>query len=106
MMYKVIVTEPAQADLKKAVMYIANELRNETAAENLIDEAERAFSSLSDMPERNPVVMDGVLATQDIRMVQIKNYLAFYVVREETQTVSVIRFLYARRDWMNILKQV
>ena len=103
-MYKVIVAEPAEDDLKKAVLYIANELRNKTAAENLIDEAQRVFSSLSDMPERYPAVSDSILATQGIRMVQINNYLAFYVVREETKTVSIIRFLSARRDWMSILK--
>ena len=56
------------------------------------------------MPKRFPIVNDSVLASQGIRLTQIKNYLAFYVVREKSESVVLLRFLYARRDWENILK--
>lgn len=103
-MYKVVVTKPAEEDLRKAVSYIANDLKNIIAAKNLLNEVETAIKSLSEMPKRYHIVDDELLAIQGIRMVQIKNYLAFYVVREETKSVTVLRFLYARRDWLNILK--
>ena len=56
------------------------------------------------MPERYAVVDDEILSREGFRFILIKNYLLFYVVRKETQTVVIQRFLYARRDWMNILK--
>jgi hypothetical protein len=34
----------------------------------------------------------------------IKNYLIFFTVNEGEKIVNVIRFLYGRRDWKNILK--
>lgn len=34
----------------------------------------------------------------------MKNYLLFYVVREDESAVYVIRFLYAKRAWQNILR--
>ena len=45
---------------------------------------------------------DKLLAAWGVRFIQIKNYFAFYVV-EENQ-VTVIRFLYAKSDWVSILK--
>ena len=102
-MYKIIVTAPAQNDLQNAVSYISNELKDKQAAFNLID-VEETVKSLTDMPERYSVVDDEILSREGFRFIQIKNYLLFYVVRKETQTVVIQRFLYARRDWMNILK--
>lgn len=103
-MYKIIVTAPAQKDLQNAVSYISNELKNKQAASNLIDLVEETVKSLTDMPERYAVVDDEILSREGFRFIQIKNYLLFYVVRKETQTVVIQRFLYARRDWINILK--
>lgn len=40
-----------------------------------------------------------------IRFVPVKNYLLFYVVREDESAVYVIRFLYAKRAWQNILRE-
>ena len=103
-MYKIIITDPAANDMTEAVSYISNELGNNFAALSLIEETQRIIGSLASMPARHPVVEDSVLASQGIRIVRIKNYLAFYVIREGTKSVTVLRFLYARRDWKNILK--
>lgn len=104
MMYKIIITVPAANDLNEAVLYIANELNNKEAALHLLDETQKTVRSLSEMPSRYGLVYDTTLAELGIRMVQIKKYLVFYVVREETKSITVLRFLYARRDWKNILK--
>jgi toxin ParE1/3/4 len=103
-MYKVVVTEPAQQDLKEAVSYISNELKNKQAAYKLVDMVEEAVVSLQSMPERYAIVDDEILAMEGFRFITIKNYLLFYVVRNETKTVVIQRFLYARRDWLNLLK--
>ena len=38
-----------------------------------------------------------------IRFVPVKNYLLFYIVREDEQKVYVLRFLYSKRNWQKIL---
>ncbi len=103
-MYKIVVTDPAQKDLQNAVSYISNELKNKQAAINLLDLVEDTVKSLTDMPERYAVVDDEILSRGGFRFIQIKNYLLFYIVRKDIQTVVIQRFLYARRDWMSILK--
>ena len=103
-MYKVVVSKPAEDDLLSAVNYIAKELKNPVAAVNLLEKAAEVLNSLSNFPLRHSLLEDEYLSQLGIRMMQIDNYLAFYIVHEKDQIVSIIRFLYARRDWMSILK--
>ena len=103
-MYNIIITEPAEQDIRKAVEYIDTELQNRVAAENLLDELEKAIFSLADMPLRYPLVADKVLASQGIRFFPVNNYLVFYVVRKAKKTVVIERVIYKRRNWVTILK--
>ena len=60
------------------------------AAENLLDAATEQISSLADLPQKFRPVDDPVLASWGIRFVIINNYLAFYTIDEEKQTVNTI----------------
>ena len=103
MKYAVHITERAQRDINEAADYIEFSLKNPQASEALLDAAEKEISSLSNMPERYPVVADDFLASLGIRLVRIKNYLAFYRIDESQAKVYVVRFLYGRRDWVSLL---
>lgn len=103
-MYKINITDTAFDDLQNAALYIADTLSNKAAANRLLDDAEEKLSSLSDFPERNSLVGDSFLAANGIRMTIIHKYLAFYVIREETKTVTILRIIHSRRDWIPILK--
>ena len=105
MNYHVHITHRAEHDLNRALDYIEFSLKNPQAADSLLDEADRVLNSLSQMPERYALPGDKLLAAWGIRSVQIKKYLAFYVIAKETQTVHVIRFLYGKSDWRAILRQ-
>lgn len=102
-MYKINITEAAEADLKDAVFYIAGNLKNKTAADHFLEAADKELSSLCDTPQRNPLVRDTFLASNGVRMQMIKKYLAFYVIREESCSVNILRIIHSRRDWLNIL---
>lgn len=102
MTYKINITKIAQNDLHNAALYIANTLNNKAAANRLLDAADKELSSLADFPERNALVHDTFLASNGIRMQQIKNYLAFYVIRQKS--VTILRIIHSRRDWITILK--
>lgn len=102
-MYRLIITKAAENDLRNAAFYIAYDLKNETAANRLLDEADKQLSTLCDMPECCPLVRDSFLASRGVRMKIIKKYLAFYVIREESKSITVLRFLHSRRDWLSIL---
>jgi len=103
-MFQINISQLAEQDMLDCAKYIAGELRNRTAAERLLNDAEEAIYSLEEMPFRYPLANDDVLAQQGFRYFPVHNYLLFYIVREETKTVVIERFLYGRRDWMNLLK--
>ena len=103
-MYHIDITEPAENDIQDAVKYITEQLLNPSAAYKLIDDTEHAVNSLRNMPDRHALVRDDVLARLGFRFIPVNNYLVFYIIREEIKTVVIQRFLYGRRDWVNILK--
>jgi len=103
-MYQIKITEPAENDIQSAVNYIIRDLKNPAAALRLFDDAYDAINSLEEMPFRYPLVNDEILASYGFRFFPVHNYIVFYVIREETETVVIERFLYNRRDWATILK--
>jgi len=104
-MWQVVFTDVAEEDLLNASTYISEILKAPVAAESLILEAEKAIGNLVDFPFSCPIVSDEYFAARGVRFLPIKNYLAFYVANESTRVVSIIRFLYARRDWVTLLEK-
>ena len=88
----------------RAADYIEFTLKNPTAAEHLLDAATKQINSLSDMPEKYYLVDDPVLASWKIRFIIVNNYLAFYTIDKEKQTVIVVRFLYQKSNSNSILR--
>jgi len=103
-MYFLNITKIAEEDILSAINYIANILKAPMAANKLLDDIEKYEEILENTPNIYPLVYDEYLAEKKLKFVIIKNYLLFYTVNEDEKTVNVIRFLYARRDWKNILK--
>jgi len=100
--YNIILTEPAQTDMREIWTYIAYELKDPNAADNLIDELEKGILSLSSMPKRIGLVQDEQLAAKGIRDLLVENYVIFFKI-SKPRIVTIQRVLYVRRDWQSIL---
>ena len=59
--------------------------------------------ALDHMPARHSIVRDEPYAPLGLRMMPVENYIAFYVIDEANREVHVIRILYKRREWQNLL---
>ena len=94
MSYQLHITSTAEHDIMRAVDYIEFVLKNPQAADNLLDTVTKQIGTLSDFPQKFHIVDDPVLASWEIRFIIINNYLAFYTINEEKQTVTEVRFLY------------
>lgn len=104
MSYSIHVTQTAQRDVVKAVSYIDTVLKNPIAADALLDELENKIRELSSFPEKYALVKDPLLASRGIRFLAIKNYLAFYLVDQQTESIHVVRFLYGKSNWISVLQ--
>ena len=103
-MYSVFFTEPAEDDLLSSLRYISDVLKAPSAANQLLLDIEEKVKILETAPLCCALVDDEYLCTKGIRSLLVKNYQIFYVVKENETTVSIIRILYARRDWAFLLK--
>jgi len=97
------ITDLAEEDILSVVKYIKNSLKNPVAANNLLDEIERHEKNLEDNPYIYPLVNDDYLSEKGLRLIVIKNYLMFFIINEDNKIVNILRFLYGRRNWNNIL---
>ena len=104
MIYDLHITGSAENDINEAADYIEYVLKNPQAADGLLDAVEETLPTLIDKPKRNMIVSDPVLSAWGVRFVQIKNYLAFYIVDDDAAHVIIVRFLYEKRDWIGILR--
>ena len=103
-MYFVNITDIAEEDILSTLRYISVELKAPAAANNLLDEIEKNEILLEKNPYIFPLVSDENLAEKGIRFVLIKNYMMFFIIEEDKKNVNILRFLYGRRDWKNILE--
>ena len=101
--YKLLMTEPAAEDLQQIAKYIAKKLREPITALKLVDKIKEVVMSLTVVPTRYALVADERLAAQGIRQLLVDNYIVFYIVSERDCTVTIIRILYGRRDWEQLL---
>lgn len=105
MTYDVHITRAAERDMNSAADYIEFVLMNPKAADDLMEEAEKAIIDLASFPKKHAVADDPVLKAWGVRFTVVKNYLVFYILSEEEKRIDIVRFLYGKRNWMSILKQ-
>ena len=101
--YKVIIEPVAANDLAGSVDYISKVLLEPTIAAKLYRNIKDQISSLSNMPKRNHIVSDDRYASVGLRTHMMKNYIAYYTVDDQDNTVHILRILYNRREWQDTL---
>ncbi len=98
MSMKTVYTCTARQDLREIYEYIAHTLLAPDTARSLTDRIMAEIRALEKFPERNPLYRDEPWHSQGVRFLPVKNYLVFYTVQNETETVSIARIMYGGRD--------
>ena len=98
MSMKVVYTHAARQDLRDIYEYIAFTLLVPDTARSLTDRIMADIRSLERFPELNPLYRYEPWYSQGVRMMPVRNYLVFYTVTNETETVSIARIMYGGRD--------
>jgi len=101
--FQIKITPKASEDLDEIFGYIASELFNERAAENLMEKIETQIMRLQDFPLSGCSVEDEILKAKGYRKLIIENYVAFYMVNEIEKQVIIMRVLYGRQHYQDII---
>lgn len=102
---KIHITKTAGNNFKNTILYIKYVLKNSQASNDLIKEFDSKVNSLKDDPNKRPLARDKILANKGIRIMNIKNYLIFYIFDEKSKTIHIINFLHKNQDWISILRK-
>lgn len=95
---KIVYTNTARRDLREIYEYIAYTLLVPNTAKAISETIMREVRSLESLPERNPLYQDEPWHSQGVRFLRVKNYLVFYTVSPDADTVSVARIMYGGRN--------
>ncbi|MDR0503886.1 MAG: type II toxin-antitoxin system RelE/ParE family toxin [Treponema sp.] len=61
---------------------------------------------MKENPNFRPLVQDKYLASLGYRLINVKNYMIFYIIGEDNKHLKIVRFLHNKRNWINILKEI
>lgn len=101
--YKVIIELSAQRDLKCILRYITDTLKEPVIARRIYASIKEQIFTLGQMPLRHSIVRDQPYTEMGVLMLLVENYIAFYIIDDEKCEVHVLRILYNRREWKDIL---
>lgn len=101
--YRVRMMPLAADDLESVYDYIAKTLHAEQAAHNLMRDIEDAITRLADFPLSAPKCLDETLSMKGYRKLVVHNYLILYLVDQTNQEVLIMRVMYGRRQYEQLI---
>lgn len=103
MEHKVIRTETADAQIRKIILYVAENFGNAVGLEKL-GELEQSILDLSINSFKGAEPRYLVLKRQGYKVLILEKNLVFYKINEEQKEVIVFAVVDQRRDYLNIIR--
>lgn len=103
MEYQVTLTPQAIEQIEQIFSYIKYTLQEPQTANRWTDFLQKEIAGLHFMPSRYPLTDEEPWHSNGIHKMPVKNFLVYYLVDEETKTVSVTAVIYGRRDQLAAL---
>jgi toxin ParE1/3/4 len=101
--YTIKMTPKAADDLDNIYRYISEELFAASAATNILERIEKEIIRLKEFPFSCNHVADEFLRNKGYRKLIVDNYIVFYLIEEEKDQVIIMRVLYGKQNYENLL---
>lgn len=102
-MYELEFLPIAQQDMSDIAKYINKVLCNPIAAMNTIRRMVAAAEDLQVQPYSCPVYYPPRTLPFEYRKLTVGNYIMFYRVTEQEERITIVRVIYAKRDYSSLL---
>lgn len=103
MKYEVIRTETADAQIRKIILYVAENFGGTVALEKL-EKLERSIADLGNNPLKGVEPHYLVLKRQGYKVLVLEKNLVFYKINELKKQVIVYAVVDQRQDYLNIIR--
>lgn len=102
--YIVEVSETAEQDLENILRYLRYNLAGDIIADKYKLLFKQELKNLEDIAGSMPILNRELTGYNNIRKVNVRNYIIFYTVDEENSKTFVLRIGHAFMDWEKYLK--
>lgn len=106
MEYKVKLTFHATTQIQEAISYISKTLMEPEIAKRWADCLQEKISSLGTMPTKYPFTSEEPWHTRGIRKMPVKNFIVYYLIREDEKAVWITAVIYGRRNQISALRNM
>lgn len=102
--YIVKISKTAQIDLENIISYLRQSLSEDIIADKYKILFKQELKNLENVAGSMPVLDESLTGHKNIRKINVRNYIVFYIVDEENSKVLVLRIGHAFMDWEKYLK--
>ena len=103
--YIVEISETAEQDLENIISYLKYSLAGDIIADKYKILFKQELKDLENIAGSMPVLSEDLTGHKNIRKVNVRNYIIFYIVDEENSKALVLRIGHAFMDWEKYLKE-
>ena len=102
--YIVEVSENAKQDLRNIISYLRYDLEGDIIGDKYKVLFKQKLKDLENVAESMPILDESLTGHKNIRKLNVRNYILFYVIDEEKSKAIVVRVGHAFMDWEKYLK--
>lgn len=102
--YIVEISENAEQDLENIISYLRHNLAGDIIADKYKILFKQELKKLENVAGSISVLNENLTGYKNIRKINVRNYIIFYVVDEENNKALVLRIGHAFMDWEKYLK--
>ncbi len=99
--YNIEYSKESKQDLIGIKQYIKYNLQEPQTAQKLISKIRNEINNLKYNPEIYEIIDDDLIKKFKIRKLIVDNYIVFYRIKNDN--IEVVRIMYGRRNWINLL---
>lgn len=102
--YQVEISETAEQDLKNIISYLRHNLAGDIIADKYKILFKQELKNLENIAGSMSIIDEKLTGHKNIRKINVRNYIIFYIVDEEISKVLVLRIGHAFMDWEKYLR--
>ena len=97
-------SETAEKDLENIISYLRYDLAGDIIADKYKILFKQELKKLVDIAGSMPILEEKLTGHKNIRKINVRNYIIFYIIDENVDKVFVVRIGHAFMDWEKYLK--
>lgn len=101
--YIVQVSDAAYKDIENVISYLRNDLLEDIVADKYKILFKQELKKLEEIAGSMPILDEKLTGYKNIRKINVRNYIIFYIIDKDNSKASVLRIGHAIMDWKKYL---